>query len=201
MTQFILPKQSHAFPRKQPAEGAQATEGKTVTVTLKPMRSGETVTLSDLSVDGSVHDVKTQYAQKTSQSVDKIRLLLNKKPAADLKTLRDLGVDGDVEFGVMIVGGAGGQTPGTEIADPVPATPAADRMEVDSQAPHPGSEKAQVEAEDASKGASAGLRTGTAVLGTAEFWTDLEDFLSQRLRDKAEAGKLAGVFKKAWESQ
>jgi hypothetical protein len=41
--------------------------------------------------------------------------------------------------------------------------------------------------------------SGKEVLGTDEFWGDLKGFLVQRLRDEAEAEKLFGTFKTAWE--
>ena len=175
------------------------------------MRSGETVTLSDITLESSIHDVKTQYAQKTSQPQERIKLLLNKKPAADLKTLKELGVDGDVEFTVMIMtAGAStpsGQTPATEKADPAasvpsPSTSQVDKMEIDKDASHPGSEKAQAEAESAPTVApAAGGPGGPGALNTAEFWSDLKDFLAQRLRDEPEAEKLVGIFKRAWINQ
>ena len=95
-----------------------------MTATVKPMKGGETVTISDLTVDSTIHDVKTQFAQKSSLQQDKIRLLLNKKPAADLKSLKDLGVEGDtVEFSAMIMGGGGASTPGTATPPPEKSAP------------------------------------------------------------------------------
>ena len=164
------------------------------------MRSGETVTLSDITLDNSIHDLKTQYAQKSGQPQDKIKLLLNKKPAADLKTLKELGVSGDVELSVMVMGGAGAasgaSSPAVEKteANAAAAVPAADKMDVDPKAPAPGSEKAQAEAAAAPSAAD----TATGILKTEEFWTDLKGFLAQRLRDQGEGGKLAQVFREAW---
>lgn len=182
------------------------------------MRSGAATTIDKLSLDSSIHDIKTLYAQQTSTPQDKIKLLLNKKPAADLKTLRELGVSGDaVEFSVMVMGGAGGagtpsaSTPVAEKADPAesvptpdtaPAVSSVDKQVVDEGASLPGSEKAQVEAENpsaaaATKGAVLGP-SGPGALNTGEFWADLQDFLTQRLRDGEEAEKLIKVFKIGW---
>ena len=160
------------------------------------MRSGETITLADITLDSSIHDVKTQYAQKSGQPQDKIKLLLNKKPAADLKTLKELGVEGDVEFSVMVMGGAGATPSATpsavETTDPIAAAaPAADEMEIDSQAPAPESEKAQA------KAAPSVANTAAEILKTEEFWADLKGFLVQRLRDQGEGEKLAQVFREA----
>lgn len=218
---YILPRQTHPYPRQQAPSTAQ-TKAKTITATLKPMRTGETVTLSDVSLDSSIHDLKTQYAAKTSHPQDKIKLLLNKKPAADLKTLSELGVDGNVEFSVMLMGG-GASTPGVaspavsspaaEKADPAASIPSpslqppptvsqADKQVVDEGASFPGSEKAQVQAESApAPKPAAGGPSGPGALNTGEFWQDLEDFLTQRIRDKEEAERLNKLFKMAWVNQ
>src|ERR1700761_5417342 len=116
--QFILPRNSHPFPRSdQPTSTEQAKE-QTITATLKPMRVGETVTIEDITLNTTIHDLKSQYAQRSGQPLDKIKLLLNKKPAADLKTLKELGVEGDAELSVMIM--ATGTTPAVEKGDPTP---------------------------------------------------------------------------------
>ena len=162
------------------------------------MRSGETVTISDITLDTSIHDLKTQYAQKSNQPQDKIKLLLNKKPTADLKTLKELGVSGDVELSVMIMGGAAStpvaSSPAVEKTEPIlPPVAAADKMDVDSQTPAPDSEKAQAQA-DAERSAAS---TAGGILKTEEFWTDLKGFLAQRLRDQSEGERVAKVFREA----
>lgn len=165
------------------------------------MRSGETVTISNIELNSTIHDVKSQYASKTGQSIEKIKLLLNKKPAADLKTLKDLGVEGDVEFSVMIMGGAAtpsGTTPATEKAEPVMplGTNGGDPMDVDKQESAPESEKAHVEAAQGSSQAD----TADGILKTDEFWIDLKGFLTQRLRDEKEGERLVGVFRRAFQT-
>lgn len=167
------------------------------------MRGGATITLDDISLDDSIHDVKTQYAQRIATPLEKIKLLHNKKPAADLKTLKDLGIAEDVEFTAMVMGGApsdatpiagsGASTPTTKID-----TASADKMEVDSEAAHPGGEKAQVQAEESSH---QGSPSGPGALHTLDFWNDLKGFLTQRLRDESEADKLTAIFKEAWSRQ
>ncbi|CAG9979469.1 unnamed protein product [Clonostachys byssicola] len=42
--------------------------------------------------------------------------------------------------------------------------------------------------------------TGADALETSLFWSDLKGFLSQRLKDDAEAEKLSTLFKSSWES-
>ncbi|KAK4899251.1 hypothetical protein LTR27_003483 [Elasticomyces elasticus] len=204
---YTLPRQTHPFPRKTAANSSasHAAKQKNVTATLKPMRGGgETVTVGDLTLTSTVHDVKTAYAGKSGVQQDKIKLLLNKKPAGDLKTLGELGVDGEsVEFSVMIMGG--GSTPATtpaveksEPAMPVPAVSSGeDKMEIDSQAP--GSEKAQADAEE--KAGDPKASGVDDVLKSEEFWADLKGFLTQRLRDEGEGAKLVEVFKAAYEKR
>ncbi|KAF2208763.1 hypothetical protein CERZMDRAFT_48744 [Cercospora zeae-maydis SCOH1-5] len=169
---YILPKQTHPFPRKTGPTSTQQAQAKTITATLKPMKAGETVTIPDVALDTTIFEIKSQYAAKISIPQDKIKVLLNKKPAADLKTLKDLGVDNDVELSIMIMGGSG-------------ATPRAQSPAVSSPsafAPPP---------KEADANSTAGI------LQTEEFWTDLQGFLSQRLRDEQEGGRLATVFREA----
>ncbi|KAK1074205.1 hypothetical protein LTR12_010801 [Friedmanniomyces endolithicus] len=203
---FTLPRQTHPFPRKGATSTAsQQAKQKTVTATLKPMRgSGETIIVADLTLTSTIHDVKTSYAQQSGQPQDKIKLLLNKKPAADLKTLQELGVEGEtVEFSVMVMGGGGSAatTPAVEKSEPVMSAPGSapaggdDKMEVDSQTPAPASEKALAEADGK---ASAQGGTVVEMLKGEEFWADLKGFLAQRLRDEGEGEKLAEVFREAY---
>lgn len=168
------------------------------------MRGGETITISDLSLDVTIHEIKTQYAANSSQPLEKIKLLLNKKPAADLKTLKELGVAGDaVEFSVMIMGGAASSTPTPAMANPVVekseasvvgafgAASAGDQMDIDrQQGSGPESEQAQAEV-------SAPEETASRELKTDVFWDDLQGFLTQRLRDEKAAERLAKIFKEA----
>ncbi|KAK3112270.1 hypothetical protein LTR53_011627 [Teratosphaeriaceae sp. CCFEE 6253] len=199
---YILPRQTHPFPRKSPPTSSSAPQ-KSITATLKPMRGGgDPITVSDLTLTSTIHDIKTSYAQQSGQQQDKIKLLLNKKPAADLKTLSELGVEGEsVEFSVMLMGGtsSAATTPAVEKGEPampVVSGGSGDKMDVDSTgpapaaAPAPESEKAQAEAEP---------KTGTVeeMLKGEEFWADLKGFLVQRLRDEGEAETLAAVFREA----
>lgn len=187
------------------------------------MRGGDAVTIPDLPLETSIFEVKERYAKQTSQPHEKIKVLLNKKPAADLKTLKELGVTGDVELSVMILGGGGATpsagtpsaaSPAVEKSDPAasvpdttmtdaPPTSAADKMVVDEKASFPCSEKAQIQAESSPgpKPSSGAGPSGPGALNTIEFWADLQDFLSQRLRDTEEAERLSKMFKMAWVNQ
>lgn len=168
------------------------------------MRGGEAVTISDLTLESTIHEVKTQYAQESGHSQDKIKILYNKKPAADLKTLKDLGVSGEkVELSAMVMGAGTTPTPGspavsspvTEKPQPVMPAVGGDPMDVDKDGPAPDSEKAQAEAGTKHEGQTSSV---AEVLGGEEFWQDLKGFLGQRLRDEGEGEKLVKAFREAY---
>lgn len=164
------------------------------------MRSGETTTIPEISLDTTIHEIKTQYAAKANLQQDKIKLLLNKKPAGDLKTLKDLGVEGrDVELSVMLMAGAtaaassAAATPREQSPAAVAATTAAspsDPMDIDPKTSAPESEKAAAEVKE-----YPGESTAARELKSEEFWADLKGFLSQRLRDEKEGERLVGLFR------
>jgi hypothetical protein len=136
-------------------------------------------------------------------SLEKIKILHNKKPIpASKKTIADAVDDKageDIEFGVMVIGGAPDQ-----IKSPAEAVPTTDAFSA-AQAPEPadvattpmeGVEK--VPAPPVSMAAEGSGSSGVEVLKQAEFWDDLQRFLEQRLRDQGEAARLRKVFEGAW---
>ena len=137
-------------------------------------------------------------------SADKVKLLLNKKPIASSKktvaeALEGSQSVGEVELGVMVMGGAPDPPPQDQSSIQEASAVAA------SGASGLGSEKVNAEAapmEDVQKTTSEpvqpGQASGQAVLETDEFWTDLQGFLEQRIRSSEEALALRGVFEKAW---
>jgi hypothetical protein len=128
----------------------------------------------------SIFDLKQAYSASTSIPVAKIKILWKKKPATDSKTVADVigeTTGGDVEFSVMVLGGA------TAGSTPVVSPPAA----------------APSEADKGLSGPAAQGPSGKEVVATAEFWDDLKGFMMQRIRDEAEGERLVGVFKSAWE--
>lgn len=203
--QYVLPKPVHPFPRRDRPAATPGSQS-TIAVTLKPMKAGsDTVELASQSPDVTVLDLKTQYAQKTSNDVGKIKLLYNKRPASDLKTLKELLPDPTpktAELSVMILGAPGitaavaappqVASPAIQVPDPstVPS-----KMDIDST-PAPLSEKAETAAVSVSteKGST------SDVLQSDEFWKDLEDFLVQRLKDQSEGQRLTGLFRTASKS-
>lgn len=80
-----------------------------LTVTLKSLRNPPLeIVLRSQSPLTSVLDLKNHVSHKSSVSIDKIRIMHKKKPVGDTKVLKDLvgDQDTDVEFSVMIIGGA-----------------------------------------------------------------------------------------------
>lgn len=151
-------------------------------------------------------------------STDKIKILHNKKPVPASKSTVGEIVDADVkglELGVMVMGGA---------PDPPPQDTSTTAVkERQPEAAGPGSENAAVEAETGvnpadtlmqgvqstsekprsesqSQPVQPGEDNGMVVLQTEEFWSDLEGFLTQRIRSQEEAVKLREVFERAWRS-
>ncbi|KAG8630651.1 hypothetical protein KVT40_002270 [Elsinoe batatas] len=192
---YILPKPSPPFPKRALA----ATSPTTLTITLKPTKgvpSPLTLTNQDPALV-TVLDLKTHFAQHASLDVSKIKILYNKRPTSDLKTVKDLlpsGAKGDVEFSVMVLGGGGSAAAVEEIAraeTPGIETPGlaakGEKMEVDS-GPGPLSEAVGKEKE-------VGV-VGRELSGEA-FWGDLRDFLVQRLKDEKEGERLVGLFRGA----
>lgn len=158
--------------------------------------SSETTTLPSQSPDTTVLDLKTEYAQKSGNEISKIKLLYNKRPASDLKTLKELlpePTPKQVEFSVMIMGGgiaspAGPSTPAVEIPDP---TKMPSKTSIDDSAPL--SEKAETVAQTGSSPAG----NAQEIYKSDEFWADLRGFLVQRLKDESEGDRLLGMFKTA----
>lgn len=159
--------------------------------------SSESLSLSNQAADTTVLDLKTQYAQKAGLDISKIKLLYNKRPCSDLKTLKELlpqPTPKDVELSVMIMGGAAGastpsastpaaSSPAIELPDPVavpaaPAAPPSDPLpEQSGDMPHAG-------------------ESASEMLKSDDFWKDLQNFIVQRLRDESEGERLVAIFRK-----
>ncbi|GIK00839.1 hypothetical protein Aspvir_004868 [Aspergillus viridinutans] len=138
----------------------------------------------------SVQDLKDAVrervtdAQGNKVSLDKIKILYKRKPVTG-KTIAEVLADEpvmlsggkEVEFGVMIMGGA-------QVALSAGAGEGAGAGQMDSyEPPKP-----------------AVGPSGESVVATEAFWDDLQGFLEQRLKDYNEANKLRVLFKGAWRS-
>lgn len=111
--------------------------------------------------------------------LDKIKILWKRKPVqgkiADALTDEVAHVGGkDVEFGVMIMGGA--------------------QEVVDTSAAAAGDAPAASETQQPPQK----WQNSREVLQEDTFWADLEAFLASQVKDGTEAGKLKDLFKSAW---
>lgn len=95
---------------------------------------------------------------------------------------------GDVEFGVMVMGGA-------VATPPVLSPPVAVPSEEEKGLAGVGASTSA----SGSVGAAAQGPSGKEVVNE-EFWTDLGSFVVQRIRDEEEGKRLVGLFKGAWEA-
>ncbi|EPS35011.1 hypothetical protein PDE_09976 [Penicillium oxalicum 114-2] len=136
----------------------------------------------------TVQDIKDAVRERVSDAhgnpvaLEKIKILYRRKPVPGTgKTVAEMLADEpevlaggkEVEFGTMIIGGA----------------KAIDAVEPPSEV---------VEEQDIPKPAVG--PSGAEILKTDAFWTDLQGFLEQRLKDSEEAKRLAVLFKSAWSS-
>lgn len=193
LQQFTLPRLPHPPHPQRPTPKTSQTASSSLSISLKPMKSTfPTVPLSNIeAAKTSIFDLKSQYATQSSIPAAKIKILYKKKPVTDSKTVGEvIGQDagGEVEFGVMIMGGATASP--AAAATPVTSPPAVAPSEADK-----GLAGASVDGGPAAQGPS-----GKEVVATEEFWSDLKGFIMQRTRDETEAERLAKIFRGAWES-
>ncbi|KAF2854277.1 hypothetical protein T440DRAFT_442915 [Plenodomus tracheiphilus IPT5] len=195
---YTLPRLPHPphpqRPKRKAADLSNDTSA-TLSITLKPMKpSTPTISLSNVEPSKtSVFDLKQQYATQASVPAAKIKILYKKKPITDSKTVAEvLGADagGEVEFGVMVMGG-GVASPAVG-GTPAQSPPAVAPSEADKGL-------AGAATGSTSSGPAAAGPSGKEVVATEEFWSDLNNFVLQRTKDEVESERLLGIFKKAWE--
>ncbi|KIX94198.1 uncharacterized protein Z520_10225 [Fonsecaea multimorphosa CBS 102226] len=142
-------------------------------------------------------------------NLDKVKLLLNKKPIPPSKqtvaeALVGSGItsttgSSEVEFGVMVMGGAP-DPPQTHVTAPLDETTASE------QASAAAAETGGAQTESKKTGAEGTpmedvqTTATTSVLESKEFWDDLQRFLEQRIGSADDAGKARGIFERAWRS-
>ena len=86
-----------------------AGQERSLTVTLKSQRNPPLdIKLTSQPLHTSILDIKSHVSQQTRIPVDKMKILLNKRPITDSKVLKDVVDDKDtrVEFSIMVMGGA-----------------------------------------------------------------------------------------------
>ncbi|KAK5660832.1 hypothetical protein OQA88_12203 [Cercophora sp. LCS_1] len=169
------------LPKPSPTAQTPGTEP-SISITVRSLRNPPlSITLPALPIGTtSALEIKNLVSQQSTIATDKLKLLYNKKPIADSKSLREIvgsdNTNGSVELSVMVMGGAAAL--GT-----APGTGGTGTTEKEKAGP-----------------VATGL-SGREVLGTDEFWGDLQGFLQQRLKDEGVAGEVVGVFKGAWEGR
>lgn len=161
----------------RPSSLARAAPGQeaSISVSLKSLRNPPLdITLPALPLSTSVLDVKAAVQEQTRIPVEKMKLLLNKRPVADSKVLKELRAnetDRAIDFSVMVIGGAAAIPPPEEMAEDVPVSTAQ-------------ADEATVEAE----------------LESEAFWADLKGFLQQRLKAQGKGEELANLFQSSWQA-
>ena len=125
--------------------------------------TGDATSIPDLTLETTLHEIKTRYAQLSGLAVEKVKVLYNKKPAGDLKTLREVLVGsgakdvaniGNVELSVMIMGGAAGTGSATNSQPGSPAVSSPTTEKSQSAAGPGGASAATTTAATAGKGDS-----------------------------------------------
>jgi hypothetical protein len=168
-----------------------------IPVHLKSLRNPPLdISLPPLPLSTSVIDLKAAVQAQTRIPVDKMKLLLNKRPVADSKVLKELlasDKDRSIEFSVMVIGGAAAIPP-----PPPPAAAAA--AEGDAGEKNKGAGDAMDTDEGKVSTAQADEKTVEAELESDAFWADLSGFLQQRLKAQAKAEELASLFRSSWQA-
>lgn len=163
----------------------------TISVLLKSLRNPPlSLALPAKPLDTSIHALKTLVKEELGKASEEgIKILYNKKPCSDVKTIAEVmgdegrGKEGGVEFQVMVVGGGGGLATATVKAKPEEG---GDMLMKEA----PAEEKGEVPV-------AQGL-SGEEVISEDAFWEDLRAWLVQRVRDEGVARDACGVFKGAW---
>ncbi|KAK1761169.1 cell-cycle control medial ring component [Echria macrotheca] len=193
-----LPSQPCLPPRKKsiPTGTENKKGGGTTTkkVVVKSARNPPlSISLGELDIKStSVLDVKMKVAEEADVPVDKVKVLWNKKLVGDTKVIGDVvGEDEgeEVEFGVMILGGAG-----------VLGTGGFGSRGKKGDGEGEGRGEKGGEGDGGKNVVAQGL-AGEKVLDTEAFWEDLNGFLQQRVRDAGVAERVTGVFRGAWEGR
>ena len=157
------------------------------TITLKSLRNPPlSLLLDSQSPATSVFELKcavSKHLGMEGEATENIRLLYKKKPCSDSKTVKEIVGDedmgGKVEFGVMIIGGAGATGANAESTNQeLPAGLGNGRGLPAAQGP-----------------------SGKEVLETEEFWKDLRGFLVQRVREEGTADEVWRAARESWSTR
>ena len=157
------------------------------------------LTMTDLNSSTTIQSLKdavqSHLGGSSVVSTDKIKILLSKKPIPTSKATIGEALAGsetgrELELGVMVMGGAPDPpTQAQEVpkpATPVPWAPAAAAEPMEGVEKTADSDDPRLKANE--------------VLGTSHFWTELEDFLVQKLSHGDSAKRVRTMFENAWQS-
>ena len=175
---YTLPRMTTAFDKSilSGKGGSEAQRQSTLNLTLKSSKNPVmSLSLPCIDVGTSVLAIKEKVAKELRiEGTDRIRVLYRRKPAGDVKTVKEVigeeDVGKEVDFGVMVMGYKEDATKQDE------DTPMKDVEEPVAQRP-----------------------SMEEVLTGQEFWNDLRGFLVQKLRDEVKAGEVFDKFKESWE--
>ena len=190
--QYLLPRLQAPHPPmpKKVKTAAAPGSSKSIKIQLKSTRNPtleftlpnaplSTTSVEDLkeAVQGRVVD-----GQDSKIPLEKIKILYKRKPVSN-KTVAELLSDEpdmlsggkEVEFGVMVMGGA-------KVVESTSSTAAAAETGAAGEKPSP---------------SAAVGPNGKEVLQTDAFWEDLQGYLSQRIKDVDEAQRLRTLFQSA----
>jgi len=194
--QYILPRMPKPYSKRAQSSTSvkpTSTSSATLTITLKPLRASatgpNTVVVKDQTPESSIYDVKAACAAQAGYATEKVKILWERKPVSDSKTVKEVvGEDAtpgaEVEMGVMFMGQPT-QAPSGGSAEPS-AAPTAEEQGPDRRASV---------YEDAS---SAQAGHGEAVLETKEFWDELQSFVSQKLHNDSLTTNVMQGFRQSW---
>ncbi|KAL7963608.1 cell-cycle control medial ring component domain-containing protein [Trichoderma compactum] len=176
---YILPRMP--TPMSKPSSRLPPGSERSIDITLKSLRNPPLdITLPATPLGTSILDIKAAVSAQTRIPVDKLKLLLNKRPVADTKVLKELlakEADRTIDFSVMVIGGAAAIPPEDK-------KPAGEAMETDEPVATAQADAAAVEAE----------------LESDAFWADLGGFLQQRLKAQDKAEELSSLFRSGWQA-
>ncbi|KAL9627576.1 MAG: hypothetical protein Q9204_006469 [Flavoplaca sp. TL-2023a] len=177
-------------PSDQASAPSSTTNEITISITLRSLKSPPlNLTLPAQPFSTSIFALKQAIASEIERdSTDGIKILYQRKPCSDAKTVGEVvgeQAKGEVEFGVMVVGGG---------AAPAAAVDASVGKRVEGEDVKMGG--GVEEGVPAAQGAS-----GDEVLGSAAFWDDLKGWLMLRVRDEGKAEEGWSLFKRGWDER
>ncbi|KAI1908234.1 hypothetical protein LOZ53_004831 [Ophidiomyces ophidiicola] len=213
---FTLPRLSDSLHPPLPKKikpSAIPGSSKSITIHLKSARSPALeITLDNISLSSAtIQDLRdavqarikpANAANESEQvSLDKIKILWKRKPVQGKLVTDVLANEPDVlkggkevEFGVMILGGAV-VVPPREPPAPAPVTAIPTKA---GQTESPSVQEVVNSSDDAPSSPS--TTDNVDILHSAAFWKDVESFLETKLKGDGEATRVASLFKKGWES-